>query len=80
MIKWIIGVTIGLTALIVYGNWAFYDAGVKAGVQMYHDACYEVGGILIDKKLTVVQCQGLTALPKEEEEQILKDLDKDQKI
>jgi hypothetical protein len=71
---------ISVIALISGGIWGAYQEGLKRGIQMYHTACYEVGGILIDKNLTVVKCQGLIALPKDEEEIIQKDLDKDKKI
>lgn len=45
--------------------WGF-DKGETKGLTSYHDMCYNVGGWVIGNDGTVVQCQPLSKIPKEE--------------
>lgn len=45
-----------------------YDKGWNNGLTDYHGMCYHVGGMIVHKELrTVVECQGLVEIPKEEQ-------------
>lgn len=69
-----------LSALVYSGN-RLYDYAHKQGMKDYHGMCYHIGGILLDKEDgTVVQCMPLAQVPKQELENLQKELDKQSRV
>lgn len=68
-------------AAFVFGGNKLYDHAFKQGMKTYHGMCYHIGGILVDKEEgTVVQCMPLAQVPKQEIENLQKELDKQGKV
>ena len=60
---------LGLLGILGHaGAWfAGTEYGKRKGVDMYHQQCYNIGGIIIDEEHgTVVKCAPLTSIPREE--------------
>jgi len=66
--KWLLGAFLALVgALSVWG--AYYtglNTGIKRGIDAYHEACYTMGGFIMDEQGRAVACKGLTQLPRQE--------------
>jgi len=61
---------------VVGGGWYAYDNGVFNGMNAYHQACYHVGGLVVDEATqSVVQCMPLVLSP-EEKKNFTQPLDK----
>lgn len=43
-----------------------HKAGLKQGLQNYHDQCYNIGGFVVDEVGHVVACAPQGTIPKEE--------------
>jgi len=69
----------GFISGTVFGRWQEHDSAVKEGIDMYHNQCLTGGMVLRKEDGTVVACQPLGVIPKEEP--ILQEpLDKPNKI
>lgn len=55
-----------LAGALGYGSVKLKDHYIKQGLDMYHNQCYNTGGIIINEQGTVVQCRPLTQIPKKE--------------
>ena len=56
-----------MVVVYIFIGAAFYNLGKKHGVDNYHQACYTVGGIVVDENAgTAIQCAPFGKVPKEE--------------
>ena len=53
-----------------------YNKGMKEGMQMYHNACFEMGGFIIDDQGRAITCSPMGLVPKEELQHYKPSLDK----
>ena len=55
-----------LLGLLSWGAVTTYDAGMKKGLDNFHNLCYNVGGYVINEQRQVIVCKPLSTIPKEE--------------
>lgn len=73
--KWLVGAFTALVALSSVGlvsYWQGQKAGIKEGVDMYHQMCYHISGITVDEVGRVVVCGPGGVLSKKELDKELK--------
>lgn len=71
--KWLLGASRALLGAVVclsvgvfFGHRSGKEAGIKEGIDMYHQMCYTVGGITVDEHGNMVVCAKIGAMPKKE--------------
>lgn len=62
-----------VACLVGVGCGFFYgkQQGVKEGLDIYHETCYNIGGLTMDEAGRVVTCKGLGQIPEEERKKYL---------
>jgi hypothetical protein len=77
--KWLtytLAIVLQISSLLTVAYFS-HEKGVKDGIDTYHDACYNVGGIIIrGRDGAIVGCQPLGQMGREEQKQ----LDKNDRI
>lgn len=66
-------------ALLALYSWLWYTTavdsaaeGIKRGIHLYHQQCFQIGGYIWNEEGHVVHCQPVITIPREEMEDMRK--------
>lgn len=65
-VKWLLSLLAASLVTSSIVGWLLHKKGIEDGINLYHQHCYQVGGIAINAEGQAVACKGLTQVPQEE--------------